>query len=306
MTVVAVLLGMGCIYLMINKILVKREVQRMAREIEQINASDSNCKLTVQIPDPALAELAVSVNNLRQIHHDKVAAYIRSEEEYKQSMADISHDLRTPLTAMKGYLKLLRREDLDPVKQREYVEIAYDKTDTLNYLVKSLFELARLECHAYHFEWEQVNIREVMEQELVLFYPEFERQGIEPEVLLDGAEMWITADSAAVSRIFSNVIQNALYHGSGSIQMRAWAEDKRVNVEISNAAPNLVKGDVERLFTRTYTADPARSRSGGGLGLSIVKAFTEQMGGMAEAELKEGRICIAVKFPLSDKELHWV
>ena len=301
MAVISVLLGIACIYLIVSKILIKRELRRMAREIEQINFSDSRCRLTIQVPDASLAQLAAAVNNMRQKYQEEAAEYIRREEEYKQSMADISHDLRTPLTAMKGYLKLLRKEGLEPDRQKEYVEIAYDKSDTLNNLVTSLFELARLECNAYHFEREQVDVREVMEQELIAFYPEFMDRGLEPEIDLAENRMLIYADPTAIQRILNNLIQNVLNHGSGEIRMKSYMKEEWAWVEISNAAPNLDLEDVGRLFTRAYTAERARSHTSSGLGLSIVRAFAEQMEGAAKAELKEGRLSIKVGFPLDKR-----
>jgi len=298
MTLVAVLLGIGCIYLIINKVLVTKEMRRMAREIEQVGSDHSSSQLTIQMPNAALADLAMSVNHLQRIHQDQLVEHVKWEEEYKQSMADISHDLRTPLTAMTGYLKLLKKEGQDSEKQKEYVQIAYEKSDTLNQLVTSLFELARLESNAYQFEWESVDIKEVLEQELVSFYPQFLQQGTEPRVGIPEIKMQIRADHTAVQRIFNNLIQNALNHGAGDICINVVVKGGKVHVEVSNAAPNLTPDDLERVFIRAYTADPARNHTGGGMGLAIVKAFTEQMKGTVEAELKDDRFCITVSFAL--------
>jgi len=298
MAVVAILLGIVCIYLIIHKVLVTKEIKRMAKEIQQIGINNSSCQLTVQMMNEPFSDLAAAVNSLQQHHQDEVAEYIRREEEYKQSMADISHDLRTPLTAMTGYLKLLRKAEAEPDKKQEYVEIAYEKADTLNQLVTSLFELARLECSAYQFTWENIDIREMVEQELAAFYPQFVKQGLEPVVSMPEIKLPIWADNTALQRIFNNLIQNALNHGAGDIHINVFVKAERVYIEISNAAPNLTTADAGHLFERAYTADPVRSQAGGGLGLSIVKAFTEQMKGTADAELKEGKLCIQLEFPL--------
>lgn len=207
MTVVAILLGIGCIYLAVNRILTTRELKRMAKEIEQMGSDSSGRQMNVQMMNREFVDLAVAVNDLQQHHRDEVAEYIRREEEHKQSMADISHDLRTPLTAMKGYLKLLRKEGLEAEKQKEYVEIAYDKSNTLNRLVTSLFELARLESEVYPFEWECVDIREMLEQEAAAFYPEFLKRKLEPDVRIQETKMPIRADHTAVQRILNNLIR---------------------------------------------------------------------------------------------------
>lgn len=300
MIIIACLLGIGCVFLFMRSVLVSREIKRLAQEVEQMSSARSNCQMTVEVPDAALMELVAAINQMQQRQQEEVAGYIRQEEGYKQSMADISHDLRTPLTALKGYLKLLRKDGQDSEKKKEYVEIAYEKARTLNRLVTSLFELARLDSDTYQFEWEQVNIRELLEQELISFYPEFEKQQLEPEVYMQETGMQIWADHTAVQRIFNNLIQNALNHGAGDIRMKAYVEGGKLSVEISNAAPNLTTGDLGQLFTRAYTADAARSQSGGGLGLSIVKAFAEQMNGSVDARLDAGRLSIVVEFALED------
>jgi len=299
MTVVAILLGIACIYLIIHKLLVTKEIKRMAKEMKQNGTDNSNCQLTLQMMNQPISDLAAAINSLQQHHQDEVAEYIRREEEYKQSMADISHDLRTPLTAMTGYLKLLRKTEAEPDKKQEYVEIAYEKADTLNQLVTSLFELARLECSAYQFTWENIDIKEIVEQELAAFYPQFVKQGLEPVVSMPEIKLPIRADNTALQRVFNNLIQNALNHGAGDIGINVFVRTERVYIEISNAAPNLTTADVGRIFERAYTADSVRSQAGGGLGLSIVKAFAEQMKGTADAELKEGKLYIRLGFPLN-------
>jgi len=296
MIIAVILLGIGCIYLIINKVLVTKEVKRMAQEIEQRGSDHSGCRLTVQVPDGALNDLAMAVNSLQESHQEELVRHAKWEEEYKQSMADISHDLRTPLTALTGYLKLLQKEGQPLDKQKEYIEIVYEKTGALNQLVTSLFELARLESNAYQFEWESVDIKDILEQELVSFYPQFLKQGMEPKVSIPEIKMCIRADRTAVQRVFNNLIQNALNHGSGDIRMSAYVIEDKVYIEVSNAAPNLKQDDIERLFMRAYTADPARSHAGGGMGLAIVKAFAEQMKGSVQANLKEGRLCITLIF----------
>lgn len=299
MTVVVVLLSVVCIYLSINKLLVNRELRRITKEIKHLGL-DSNCQLTVELNNPAVIDLAVAVNNLQERHQETVVEYVKREGEYKQSMADISHDLRTPLTALSGYLKLLKKEEGIAPKNKEYLDIAYEKAGALKRLVTSLFELARLECNAYHFEWSSVNLKEVLEQQLASFYPEFLQRRLEPKVAIADTAMEIRADDTAVQRIISNLLQNALQHGCGNICLNAFVKEERVVVEISNSAPHLNVEEVAQLFARSYTVDPVRTHSGGGLGLAIVKAFTEQMGGRAEGELKAGRLYITVSFRLNN------
>lgn len=305
----AILLGAGLVIMVLNRILLVRELRNMTKGMERLRSTGSS-QLTIGTQNKDVAALAASINTLYRESQEGQAEMIRQNTELKQSMADISHDLRTPLTALIGYLKLLYQKDAPSEKQKQYLDTAYEKAGTLHRLVSTLFDLARLESGAYQFVWETIDVKQLLEQELAAFYTQFLELGQEPAIDLGEETLWVRGDQGALQRILGNLIQNALKHGRGEIEVKAYRhkrnkdiplEEKhsgdKVWVEVSNAAPDLEGTDLSLLFRRAYRADVSRSGSGSGLGLTIVKEFTEQMNGRVQAEYREGRIIIILCFP---------
>ena len=297
MIIVAILLGMALIGVMIKQILLKKEISRIADKIEQMATEESNALLTVRLPDQAVISLVKAVNESQKSHQEIVIKTIRQSEEFKQSMADISHDLRTPLTALAGYLKLMKEEE-SPAKQEKHLAIANEKAEILNYLVMSLFELARLESNAYPFEWKSIDLTEVLASELASFYPQFMKQQQEPTVSVIEEPLWIMSDDMALQRIFDNLLQNALRHGQGGIEIKVYQEENQAITEISNQIEHLKDDEVTQLFNRNYKTEAARNRKGAGLGLAITKAFVEAMKGTIESRLEKEKLVICMKLPL--------
>jgi|GEM_PF-470526 len=308
MTVAVTLLGLALIVVMVKYKLLKKELDRMTAEVKQIITEQRNTLLSVELPEKQVVSLAIAINELNDNYQEKIQEYQQQSEEFKQSMANISHDLRTPLTALSGYLNLMAEEknekdnsiedkDNNKEKQEQYLKVACEKAEVLNYLVTSLFELARIESHTYPFDWKRINLTELLANELVSFYPEFLRVKQEPNIRITEEALWIRSDAIALQRIFNNLLQNAINHGEGVIEIKASQKDSEAFVEISNLAKDLTKEDVTSLFTHSYKKELARSRSGAGLGLAITKAFVESMEGSIGAYLEAGRLVIEVRLP---------
>ena len=297
MTIIVILLGLALIVMIVKQVLLKKEISRMAVEIRQMETEQRNVLLSVELPEKEVVSLAAAINELSDYYKEKLQEYYRQSEEFKQSMADISHDLRTPLTALSGYLNLMAEEE-NKEKQEQHLMIAREKAEILNYLVTSLFELARIESQTYPFEWQSINLTEVLTNELVSFYPQFSKAKQEPKLEITEEMLWIKSDSIALQRIFSNLLQNTLSHGEGEIKIKASQKEEVAVVEISNRVRDLAKEDIEYLFKRSYKAEQARSRSGAGLGLAITKAFVESMEGSIEAHLEAERLVIEMRLPL--------
>ena len=297
MTVIVILLGIALIGMIIRQGLLKREIKRIAGAIKQRASEPGNTLLSVELPEKEVVSLAIALNDLNEAYQEKTQEYHRQSAEFKQSMADISHDLRTPLTALDGYLNLMVDEE-DKEKQHQYLRIACEKVEILNYLVTSLFELARLESQAYPLEWQSINLTALLENELASFYPEFLKINQEPQVAISTEPLWIRSDYIALQRIFSNLLQNTISHGDGDIVIKATQKADNAIIKISNVTSNLTNAEVAKLFKRNYKPEMARSKSGAGLGLAITKAFVELMDGSITAALESKRLVITVSLPL--------
>ena len=205
-------------------------------------------------------------------------------------MANISHDLRTPLTAMQGYLDLLEREELSPGARR-YLDSIQNRMAAMTRLTEELFRYS-LAAGRQELLPEEVDLRRCLEESLVSFYAAMGRRGIAPDISLPQGPVVRTLDPSAVGRIFGNIISNALKYSDGDFSASL---DESGTAVFSNAARALDPVSAARLFDRFYTVETGRGSTG--LGLSIARQLTERMGGTIRADYEQARLYITVHFP---------
>lgn len=284
--IVTGLLAIGLIVAVARYRLLRRELGRMARAMDDIHSQHTGRQLTINTQVPQVAELATQINTLYDDVDAEQAASRAAMDEMRQSMANISHDLRTPLTSILGYLKLLQGGGNAPEQAASYLAIAQRKAQSLNQLVGGLFELARLESGGYVLQQQRLDAGAVLADELAAAYTRMMESGIEPEVSLDDKPLWIIGDKNALGRVFANLIQNMIKHGLAPMQISAQATGGTVVVRFANRVEGLDPEVVDQLFGRFFTNDRMRSGKDTGLGLAIVKALVEQMNGQVEAVLE--------------------
>ena len=268
-------------------------MQKAAREIAAAFAehlqSDTNTLICVSTRDRHIRTLAASINRelrtLREMRH----RYQNGDKELKSAVTNISHDLRTPLTAICGYLDLLEAEEKSEQTARYIAQIA-NRIEVLKSLTEELFRFSVISSEPA-LNPERLNVCRVLEDTLVSFYGAFEGQKIIPQITLPKEPVWRTLDASALSRIFSNIVSNAVKYSDGDFSV-CMSEDGRI--VFSNTARTLSAVDVEKLFDRFYTVNSARSSTG--LGLSIAKILVERMGGNISADYKGNLLSITLSF----------
>ena len=275
----------------------RRQIKNITEKIKKIGKEASNQTIRVESPAPIMVDLANAVN----VQYDEIQQerqyFNRTMGEMRQNMADISHDLRTPLTSILGYLQLLQKSTALAGKEKEYLEIAYEKSLFLHSMVDGLFELARLEAGAVPLEFEKINAGNIVAEELASQYEAFLQAGKEPQVQLAEQPLWIIADRQAVKRIYANLLENMLCYSEGEMRITTNKQDEQVCVCFSNQCSSLRPEDVDNLFQRFYKADKSRTRKSTGLGLAIVKEFTNQTGGTIEAQYQDGWLTFVLCWP---------
>lgn len=265
-----------------------RSAQEIAEAFRDRLAEDTNTQIDISTRDPYMRKLASEINvqlrQLRREHH----RYQQGDQELKTAVTNISHDLRTPLTAICGYLDLLEREEKSEPVQR-YISQITGRTEALKALTEELFRYSIISSQ--ELQPERLDVKRALEESLLSFYALMQEKQIQPEIALPEDAVWRNLDPRAVSRIFSNIIGNALKYAEGDL---AVTMDRAGRITFSNSAGGLDAVTVGKLFDRFYTVEASRNSSG--LGLSIAKLLTEQMGGQIGAEYLNGALRIQVSF----------
>ena len=293
-TVLIVLLALLCAVLIGRQITLERGLHRAARRMREQMADETTARLSLPCPSAGAEELLVCLNELLELRQEERAVYHRKEQELRQQIANVSHDLRTPLTSILGYLQLLEGEGLSPGKRVEYLSVIEGRARTLQTFIAAFYDLSRIEGGELPLERDKVDLGRALSDQLAAAYEQIEESGLvmEVDIAPDMPPVW--ADGGAVTRIFSNLLTNALRHGEDTLAVKLYREGNAVVSAFSNRADGLTAEDAAHVFERFYTADKMRTGQSTGLGLAIVKALAERMGHSAAARWEDGVFTIEV------------
>ena len=278
-----VALGLG-----IKVALLRHGMKALRQDLVERRGQDTNTLLSLPCRDRELRRLASALNQeLRALRQERLR-YQQGDKELKEAVVNISHDLRTPLTAISGYLQLLQGQDLPP-DTRRYLEQIDNRTQAMKRLTEELFRYSVVVSEET-LAREPVDLRRAVEEALLSFYGALEGRGIEPQVRLPETPVIRQLDPAAVNRVLGNILTNALKYSAGDLEVTL---EESGRLTFSNAAPGLDPVAAGRLFDRFYTVEAARNSTG--LGLSIAKELTQRMGGSIGAELHGGTLTVWLK-----------
>jgi signal transduction histidine kinase len=250
--------------------------------------------VSIELINRELNVLAVNINKCLKAEENLRLESIREEKHFKGMITDISHDLRTPLTAIKGYQQLIEKGILTE-DQRAKLLIAEKHTDELGRLIEHFFEYAYLVNAEPVLQIEKINLTNLTAECLAGSITAFEKNNLAVN-FHETKPVFVLADKEMTIRIIENLIRNSIQHSESDIDVEI-STSKNAVISFKNFVENSSEIDVKKLFDRFYSSDKARIRTSG-LGLSIVKLLAENMGGCAEAELKNGNLEILVKLPL--------
>lgn len=278
------------ILLILKIILMQRSAEEIRQGFSQRLTEDTNTLIDISSRDKHLRGLANDINRqLRQLRQERRRCQ-QGDQELKDAVTSISHDLRTPLTAICGYLDLLERENMSE-QAKEYLCRIRSRTSAMSGLTEELFRYSVVTT-VQDLTLERLDLVRALEESLLSFYGAMEKKGIRPQIHLPESPVWRNLDPGAVSRIFSNIISNAMKYSDGDFTV-AMAEDG--SISFSNSAKELNAVMAGRLFDRFYTVNASRNATG--LGLSIAKLLTQRMGGRIDAEYQDHTLSIHVLFP---------
>ena len=274
----------------------RRQISDICRRLEFLKNNKTNMRLTASLPFGELNRLIDGINEIIDISHSTGLETMRSEAELKEAITSLSHDIRTPLTSMDGYIQLLAQADNEE-ERRRYLSVILSRTESLKNMLEELFTYTKLQNESYVLPLEKTDFFFFFFDAVFSFYNDFEEKGIEPEIDFTEKRLFIIGNSGALRRILQNIIKNALEHGKSRIVFSMYCEDGSAFFRCSNNFDGACKIDTGQVFKRFYKADPARTNSSTGLGLAIAKGLTEKTGGSISAEVKDSLFSVTLRFP---------
>lgn len=294
------LLAFCTLFLLLYLLSLRRSIREVAEELAEKLQTDTNTLISISTGDKTVRALASQINRQLLALRKERLRLQAGNDELTTAVTNISHDLRTPLTAVCGYLDLLEQE-LQSEKSIRYLAVIRERTDAMRNLTEELFRYSVITATADTMKPEAVCLNDVLEQSLASFYGILSARGITPVIHLPEEKITRQLDAAALRRIFDNILSNAVKYADGDLTVSLLPNG---TVTFSNSAPSLSRVQAERLFDRFYTVEAARNATG--LGLSIAKLLAEKMGGTIAAQYKSGRLHISIAFPLPRKQCNTV
>lgn len=283
-------LALCVLTLLIYLLILHSSIREVAEELEEKLRTDTNTLISISTGDSSVQLLASRINAQLQALRKERLKLQTGNDELTTAVTNISHDLRTPLTAICGYLDLLEQEPQSE-KSGRYLAVIRERTDAMRSLTEELFRYSVITATADELDMQAVRLNDILEQSLAGFYGALSARGITPEIRMPEAAVIRELDAAALRRIFDNILSNAVKYSDGDLTIRLRPDG---SVTFSNRASSLSRVQAERLFDRFYTVETARNSTG--LGLSIAKLLTEKMGGTITAEYESGHLQICIAF----------
>ena len=284
-------LALAALCLLAYLLVLRHSLREAAEELDEKLRTDTNTLISISSGDRAMQSLVTHINRqLQALRRERLRLH-SGNAELTAAVTNVSHDLRTPLTALCGYLDLLEQEPQTEAAAR-YLAVIRERTDAMRALTEGLFRYSVLTATADELHTEPVCLNDVLEQSLAGFYGALSARGITPSVQLPEEKVIRPLDAAALRRVFDNILSNAAKYSDGDLTVTLSPDGK---VTFSNRASALSRVEAARLFDRFYTVDSARGSTG--LGLSIAKLLTEKLHGTISADYENETLRICIAFP---------
>lgn len=277
------------IILILKLLFIKKSIKEIRSNLSRILKSDTNNLITIDTNNTEISELANTLNiELKNLRRERLQ-YENGNQELKRSITNISHDIRTPLTAISGYIDLIKQNE-DKEKQEEYIKIVERKTNDLINLTEQLFDFSKTVDIAPQIKKEKICINEILEESLANYYVVFKEKNIIPKLEITDKKIYKFVDKNAITRVFENILSNVIKYSSGNFKVKLESNGKII---FSNKASSLDATTVEKIFDRYYTVENAKKSTG--LGLSIAKQLIELNGGKIEGKYLNSKLILTIE-----------
>ncbi len=296
--IITVILAIGVCYLSARLLLLKKSMKDAGKQLWEINQNlEENRIVKLSVPDRELERLLTDINDSLYMIRQERIAYAKREKAFKQQIENISHDLRTPLTSMIGYLRIVDTSSLN-LEAQEDLRTVLRKAERLQELITQFYDFSRLTASDYSVALESVEVTKTLREALADAYAELSARQLTVVADIPENAVIVMANENALQRVFQNLLQNAVRYAKSSLEVSVQETKEKVVISFSNDVEDMDESEAEHLFERFYTLDRARTSGSTGLGLTIAKEFMVKMDGSMEAGLQDGRLCIRMQLNL--------
>lgn len=293
MLIAAVILFILCLIILTKYILYRRQIISICRQLQFLEEHVTNKRIQSALKDREIIRLGGLIDSMYDRQQVRERDMQTKDRRLKETLTNVSHDIRTPLTSIKGYFQLLMAEP-DECRRAAYADIISGRMQDLEALLEELFTYTKLENEEYPLDLACHNYTQLVLETLFSFYENFKEAEMNPVMQIEETPAFVQCNEVAVKRVLSNVIKNAILHGDGDIKIEYHVGADQVDFICENSLKD-EKVDMMQVFDRLYKADLARSHSSSGLGLAIAKELVEQMNGAIYAEQIKDRFRISVR-----------
>lgn len=295
--IISMILVLILVVIIYKYLLLKYDMTQLTKQLKYIKHHiNSNQIIRTNTYHKHSVNLINEINDVLNAKRKEVVKYKQQELLLNQEITNISHDIRTPLTAIKGYANLMQEiETIDEINR--YAKVINSKTDNLINMVDLFHEMTKLNSGDYALNIQEINIDECLKEQFLSYFNQFDNKSINVLFNEDGTHL-VKADRVCLERIINNLISNILKYGKTYAKIKVFDNKDRVLIEIQNDTDEpLSDGDQTNLFKRSQTLDVSRHNGSTGLGLYMVKRLVEVQNGRITATFQNNQFNISIEFP---------
>lgn len=284
---------------------VKKQIAEMADALNDVKNGNGNRRI-LSAANELTAPIAYEINEIVVSYENRLSVVRQAEETNRQLMTSLSHDVRTPLTTLLGYLDAAHKGIVAGKEREDYIETARRKAHELKEYIDVLFDWFKLNSNEFALEPESVEAAELTRNILIDWIPVFEDRQLDYSIDISEQPVRVRLDTDGYMRILNNIIQNVIAHSHADrIEISLSKQGGNMKLLLADNGVGIEKEDLKHIFERLYKCDKGRSEKGSGLGLSIVHQLAEKMGGSITAESQPGKgTAFTLIFPLDDRKVN--
>ena len=296
MIVIIVLLTVVSLALAFILISLLSQMRSIRSQVHFISRNETRKRLTFYGKSRSFRRLASDINEILDSYDERHEKILREDKEIKDTLTNMSHDIRTPLTSLKGYFELLEQTD-DPEERRKYSSIITGRIDSLSEILETMFLYTKVSNVNFKISIDPIECSKIILETLFEYYDDFQDKGFEVDVDVDEG-IRILGNEQSLKRIMQNLIRNSLVHGGGDVKLSVKRDEqgKKVVITLDNLLLEGQNPDPKKVFDRYYKGDASRHTGSSGVGLSVVKKLVESMSGDISAVVSDSRFKIAMSF----------